>query len=134
MLPGSPRRLPVRGTVADHRALLSGATALHAGNCAVSGPPDVQRKRRSVRSAPFGRIIACIPNAPAPATQTDLASHVHQLITACEPMSDHRTIEDFLAGLQPRLSRSASVRDAAGELLEETVEELRVAVEELRVA
>jgi PAS domain S-box-containing protein len=49
-------------------------------------------------------------------------------------MSDHRTIEDFLASLQPRLKRSAPVHGTTGELLEETVEELRVAVEELRVA
>jgi PAS domain S-box-containing protein len=49
-------------------------------------------------------------------------------------MSDHRTFEDFLASLKPRLSRSAAPQGTAGELLEETVEELRVAVEELRVA
>jgi len=49
-------------------------------------------------------------------------------------MSDHRTIEDFLESLRPRMQRSAPVRSSAGELLEETVEELRVAMEELRVA
>jgi PAS domain S-box-containing protein len=49
-------------------------------------------------------------------------------------MADHRSLDDFLADLQPRLKHPEASRAAAGELLEETVEELRVAVEELRVA
>jgi PAS domain S-box-containing protein len=49
-------------------------------------------------------------------------------------MSDHRVLNDFLAGLQPRMKQPQTDRAAPVELLEETVEELRVAVEELRVA
>jgi|GEM_PF-402555 len=49
-------------------------------------------------------------------------------------MFDHRSLNDFLAGLPPRLQHPETGRAVPREILEETVEELRVAVEELRVA
>lgn len=49
-------------------------------------------------------------------------------------MSQHDSLSDFLARVQPRLDATNPGRRSGTELLEETVEELKVAIEELRVS